>query len=61
MRNSSEIEDLIYTETENRLKEMQDPAYQYPKRIGKGDKAGIVSAVVISLILIILCMLGVIR
>jgi len=61
MKNTSEIEELIYKETESRLNEMQDPSYQYPKRIGKGDIIAIVTVVASSLTLILLCMVGVIK
>lgn len=54
------IEELIYHETEKRLKIMQNPDYEFPKRMGKGDVIGIVSGVSISIVLIILCMVGVI-
>ena len=54
------IEELIYNETEKRLKIMQKPDYEFPKRMGKGDIIGIASAVSISIVLIILCMVGVI-
>jgi len=61
MKKNSEIEELIYEETEKRLEEMQDPAYEYPKRITKGDVIGIISLIVVSLTLIISCMMGVIK
>lgn len=54
------IEQLIYEETEQRLKEMQAPDYQFPERIGKADVAAIVAAAALSLSMIILCMTGVI-
>ena len=52
------IEELIYAETERRLKEMAAPQYVFPRRADKRDAAGIVAAVCVSLILIILCMTG---
>jgi len=58
---SSEIEDLIYTETEKRLDEMSGEDYRFPKRIGAADVTAIVTLLAASLILIILCMTGVIK
>jgi len=54
------IEELIYEETEQRLKEMSSPSYQFPKKADKADYIGILGAVFTCLILIILCMTGVI-
>jgi hypothetical protein len=54
------IEEMIYAETEKRLKTMEDPSYEFPKRIGKWDVVGIVAGVSVSILLIILCMTGVI-
>jgi hypothetical protein len=59
--NGSDIEELIYTETEKRLDEMSDSSYRFPERLGAADKAGIVILILVSLILIILCMTGVIK
>ena len=55
------IQEMIYNETEKRLKIMEDPNYEFPKRIGKADVAGIVISISVCLILIILCMTGGIR
>ncbi len=55
------IEVLIQEETAKRLNEMSDPSYEFPKKIGKGDVIGIVVGAVISLVLIVLCMVGVIN
>lgn len=54
------IEELIYEETDQRLKEMADPNYEFPPKADKKDAIGIIAAVVASLILIVLCMTGVI-
>lgn len=54
------IEELIYEETDQRLKEMQEPGYQFPQKADKSDVIGIVAGISISLLLIILCMTGVI-
>ena len=43
------LEDLIYEETAKRLEIMEQPDYEFPKRMGKGR-----------LVLIALCMTGVI-
>lgn len=54
------IEELIYEETDRRLKEMADPAYPWPRKADKNDAIAIVVGICISLLLIILCMTGVI-
>ncbi len=54
------IEELIYSETEKRLAQMQAPDYQFPKRIGKGDVIAMAVGFGVSLVLIALCMLEVI-
>jgi len=54
------IEELIYEETDQRLKEMAVPDYHFPKKADKNDAIAIVAGIGISLILIILCMMGVI-
>ena len=54
------IEELIREETEQRLKEISSPAYQFPKKANHVDYLGIVTAVAICIILIVLCMTGVI-
>ena len=54
------IEELIYEETDQRLKEMASPNYQFPVKADKSDVVGIVAGIVISTVLIILCMTGVI-
>ena len=55
------IEELIYEETDKRLKEMQEPGYEFPKQANKADWIGIVAAIGFSLLLIALCMTGVIE
>lgn len=55
------IEELINSETENRLKEMEQPGYEFPKKIGKVDMIVMAVGFVASLLLIILCMTGVIK
>lgn len=54
------IEELIYEETNQRLKEMAAPDYQFPRKADKSDAIAIVAGIGISLFLIILCMTGVI-
>lgn len=54
------IEELIYEETEMRLEAMQSKDYEFPKEAKMADAVGIVLSIVCSLVLIILCMLGVI-
>lgn len=54
------IEDLIYEETDQRLKEMASPNYHFPEQADRNDVIGIIGGIVISTILIILCMTGVI-
>ena len=54
------IEELIYEETEQRLKEMSAPGYQFPQKADKLDIIGIVAASAACLALIALCMAGVI-
>lgn len=54
------LEQLIYDETEKRLNEMEQPDYEFPKRMSKADYAVIVGAIVVCTLLIALCMVGVI-
>jgi len=54
------IEELIYEETDQRLKEMAAPAYSWPTKADKKDAIAIVAGIIVSLLLIILCMTGVI-
>ena len=52
------IQEMIYEETEKRLKIMEDPGYEFPGRIGKGDVVGIILSIAVCLVLIVLCMTG---
>ena len=54
------IEELIYEETDRRLKEMAAPDYPFPEKADRKDVIGIVAAVCACLVLIVLCMTGVI-
>ena len=54
------IEELIYEETDQRLKEMASPDYEFPKKADKNDAIGIIASIAVCLVLIILCMTGVI-
>lgn len=54
------IEELLYTETEKRLEEMQKSDYVFPEKMGKGDFIAIGVMAVASLTLVILCLTGVI-
>ena len=54
------IEELIYEETDQRLKEMSKTDYPWPSKAGKTDAIAIALCIATSLILIVLCMTGVI-
>lgn len=54
------IEELIYEETDKRLKEMASPDYVFPEKADKKDVFGIAAAIGVSILLIVLCMTGVI-
>ncbi len=54
------IEELIYKETEYRLKEIGNKNYQFSEQADKGYAIKIVSVIVVCIILIILCMVVVI-
>lgn len=54
------IEQIIYEETEQRLKIMQDKNYVFPEKINGLDMFGIFACLVISIILIVGCTTGVI-
>ena len=58
---SKNLEDLIYEETKRKLDIMESKEYEFPKRITKVDIYIIISIIIISLVLIILCMSGVIK
>ena len=55
------IEELIYEETDQRLKEMSSPDYQFPQKADKKDVTGIIVSIAVCLVLIVLCMTEVIR
>ena len=54
------IEELIYEETDKRLQEMAAPDYPWPSKADKMDAIAIIAGIGISLVLIVLCMVGVI-
>ena len=54
------IEELIYEETEQRLKEMSSPSYEFPAKANRADYLWIAATTSICLVLIALCMAGVI-
>lgn len=54
------IEELIYEETNQRLKEMAALDYPWPRKADKTDAIAIVTGIAVSLLLIILCITGVI-
>lgn len=58
---SKNLEDLIYEETKRKLDIMESEEYEFPKRITKVDIYIIISIIIISLVLIILCMSEVIK
>ena len=55
------IEELIYEETDLRLKQMASPDYVFPEKADKKDAIGILVSIGVCLLLIILCMTGVIE
>lgn len=58
---SKNLEDLIYEETKRKLDIMESKEYEFPKGITKVDIYIIISIIIISLVLIILCMSEVIK
>ena len=52
------IEELIYEETDQRLKEMATIEYAWPEKADKKDAIAIVAGICVSLLFIILCMTG---
>ena len=54
------IEELIYEETDQRLKEMGAEDYVFPEKADKKDFIGIAAAVAVCIVLIVLCMTEVI-
>lgn len=61
MEGKESIEELIYQETDQRLKEMQSDSYEFPKKMTRVDYIIIAAAVVVSIGRIVACMLGVIN
>lgn len=55
------IEELIYEETDERLKEMASPDYKFPPKADRKDAVAIIAAIAVCLVLIVLCMTGVIE
>lgn len=55
------IEELIKEETSRRLAIMEKDDYVFPEKINGADVAVIVGCIAVSLVLIILCMVGVIQ
>ena len=58
MKTTSEIEELVATETKRRLEEMESTNYEFVQPFLKSDFILIISIVLINLILIILAMTG---
>ena len=55
------LEELISSETEKGLNEMEQPDYEFPKRINKVDVIVMIAGFMVSAVLIALCMTGVIQ
>ena len=58
MKTTSEIEELVSTETKRRLEEMESPNYEFVQPFLTSDFILIISIVLINLVLIILAMMG---
>ena len=58
MKTTSEIEELVATETKRRLEEMESQNYEFVQPFLKSDFILIISIVLINLVLIILAMTG---
>lgn len=54
------IEELIYEETDRRLREMKSEDYRFPAKADRSDWIGILAGIGVSALLIVLCMTGVI-
>jgi hypothetical protein len=54
------IEELIFEETNLRLKEMASHDYVFPEKADSKDVIGIVASIAVCLLLIVLCLTGVI-
>lgn len=61
MAEKVDIGKLIDEETEERLAQMQDPNYEWPKKAGKWNWWAMGILVAVSIFLMILCMTGVIQ
>lgn len=61
MESKMTLEKMIAYETKKRLGEMEQPGYEFPKRITKIDVMVMVTGFGVSLLLIAMCMLGVIK
>ena len=55
------LEELIYEETKKRLDIMESKEYKFPEKISKTDSYIIISIIILSLLLIVLCMVEVIK
>jgi len=58
---SRNLEELIYEETKKRLDIMESKEYKFPEKISKTDSYIIISIIILSLLLIVLCMVEVIK
>lgn len=58
---SRNLEELIYEETKKRLDIMESKEYKFPKKISRTDSYIIISIIILSLLLIVLCMVEVIK
>lgn len=58
---SRNLEELIYEETKKRLDTMESKEYKFPEKISKTDSYIIISIIILSLLLIVLCMVEVIK
>ena len=58
---SRKLEELIYEETKKRLDIMESKEYKFPEKISKIDSYIIISIIILSLLLIVLCMVEVIK
>ena len=58
---SRNLEELIYEETKKRFDIMESKEYKFPEKISKTDSYIIISIIILSLLLIVLCMVEVIK
>lgn len=54
------INEIIYTETEKRLRVMRGAEYNFPAPLRKSDRIGIAMGIFAASMLLVLCMIGVI-